>query len=188
VGRDGGRHAGRLRRLVDRRRVPRDRERLADVGRLDLPRIFYAIHPSSPNDRRTPRDFDAEDWAAAIAHLDRTRRVGVVLGIGDDPVPDHPRLVDLTNRTTYLESIEVLKRAAGFLGCASSLSVLAAQRLHPSALAIKGDNPHLARWKHAYYAPHRRFDFLGPSLGALLDKEALFARRDCGCGDRSGGA
>jgi hypothetical protein len=145
------------------------RHRLADIGKFDLPDRFLAVHPYSPNDHRIQRDFGGDDWDALLAHIGRIGLPGVVLNTGDDPIPDHPSLVNLANRTTLPESIEILKRAEGFAGIASCLSVLAAQLFPSNRLAIQGYHPHLEKWKAAYYAPHREFSFLGLHMAELLD-------------------
>src|SRR5262249_27610517 len=131
------------------------RHKVADIGRLGLPERYVAIQPTSPNDRQAglgwrylavhaarpgddaARDFTRADWAWLLRSLRRLDLPGVVLNAGGDPVPDDPRLIDLSGQTSFPESVEVLKGACGFVGIASSLSVLAAQRFDPSVLVVK---------------------------------------------------
>jgi hypothetical protein len=129
-----------------------------------LPREYFVICPYSPNDRRFPRDFTQQDWQDTLGILESRGCHGVVLNVGDDHVPRHPLLVDLSNKTSLLESIEILKSAIGYIGIDSSLSVVAAKLFGPENLRIKSRNPHCYRFAHFYFAPHTDFPFLNPSL------------------------
>jgi hypothetical protein len=141
---------------------------MADVSGLVLPDRYVAICPYSSDKRVRERDFDDADWAATLFWLVKKGLTGVVLTTGGGYVPDTPSLVNLSDRTTVPEAIEVLKRAVGYVGIDSSLSVLGAKLFDPPMLAVKSRNDHCYANKGVYYAPKQRFDFLGHSLTKLL--------------------
>lgn len=129
--------------------------------RPPVPAFYYAISPATVTDKRNnTRDFDRDDWAAVLARLERDAVPGVVLGIGDDPVPEHPLLVNLVNKTTLPESVEVLKGAKGFFGIDSSMSVLAAKLFDRPNLQVKTRHSQLVRTGHIYYAPKTDMSFI----------------------------
>jgi hypothetical protein len=127
---------------------------------------FFVIAPYSPNDRRNPlRDFNNKDWLYTLKFLESHQIFGVVLNIGNDKIPDHPLIVNLSNKTSFQESIEIIKKAIGYIGIDSSLSVLAAQLFDIPNLIIKSNNNHCYCQKHVYYAPRRKFKFIVRRLG-----------------------
>lgn len=152
---------------------------LADVSRFALPTGYVVLAPYSGNVDAAPRDFTAADWDWGLAFLARRRLTGVVLQVAGPGVPRNGRLVDLSDRTTILESIEIVKGAAAFVGCASSLSVIAAQAV-PSL--VKGSNPHLLRHVGDYYPAHDHWRFLVPQLSGATDAD--FSPRVGGGGGR----
>lgn len=140
---------------------------LADISRLELPDRFVVVVPHSPNDpRMRGRNFTEEEWAVVTGWLEREGVHGVILNQGDPCEFRHPRLVDLTGVTTMPESIEVLKKAEGYVGIDSCLSVLAA-KLFEDKLIIKSRNPHCYRHKHIYFAPKKNFKFLVRKITAI---------------------
>lgn len=131
------------------------------VGGLELPDDYIVIVPASENDPRRPdRSFTKQDWSNTFDHLYRNGVKGVVLGTGDYSVPEDSMLIDMTNKTSLLMSIAILKGARGYIGIDSCLSVLAA-KLFDQHLFVKSDDKHLLRWKHVYYAPKKDFSFIG---------------------------
>lgn len=142
----------------------KERHRIAHLmtlGNLPNPVEFIIVCPCTINDRRdSGRDFKDYDWEFLKAYLTKRRCFGVILNIGDDPVPEHPLLINLTNKTSFLESVEILKKASGYIGIDSSLSVLAAKVFSPPHLAIKSNNNHCYIWSAVYYAPQIEQPFL----------------------------
>ena len=137
---------------------------LADVSHLNLPAEFVAVVPYSDNDPNAKgRAFDFGDWSETLHFLHRRRLKGVVLAVGDRKIPDDPSLVDLTNKTTIVEAVEVLRLAKGYVGVDSCLSVVAA-KLFDDILVVKSRNPHLYEWRSVYYAPKKTFDFIMPRV------------------------
>ena len=97
---------------------------------------------------------------------------GVILNLGDDPVPKDDRLIDLSNKTRLGESIEITKRSCAYVGIDTSLSVMAAYVLPRESIIVCTTNVILWEFRHTYYASHTDFDFIVPYLGATKeDKE-----------------
>lgn len=141
------------------------KQKLCDVGSFQLPEKYVAICPYTINDKRNPnRDFDDQDWLNVIDQLRIMGMHGVVLNIGSDRVPNDTSLINLTNKTSILQSVEILKGAKGYIGIDSCLSVLAAKLFDPPFLFIKTQNAHCLNYKHIYYAPKTSFEFLIPRL------------------------
>lgn len=127
-----------------------------------LPKSFAVIHPDTTDWR--PRRIQPEEWTNLIDILHQWNLTGVILNTGKYQSPEHPELLDLSNKTTLPESIEILKRAKGFIGIDSCLSVLASQLFPAERLLIKSKFSHLLTNKQIYYAPHTSFDFIVPAL------------------------
>lgn len=142
---------------------------LADLNGFQIPPNFMAICPYSTDKRIHSRDFDDRDWAVVIYKLIKSNMRGIVLNTGNEYVPENPVIINLSNKTTILEAIEILKRAKGYIGIDSSLSVLAAKLFDYPQLIIKSQNDHCYNNKHIYYAPKTDFNFLGPHIDKLLN-------------------
>lgn len=140
------------------------RHELANVQKFGLPARYAAVCPYSSDKRDAGRDFSAADWRGCLAALERAGLPGVVLNEGGDAVPDDPRLINLTDKTTFLEAAEVLKGASQYVGIDSSLSILAAQVFPADRLAVKTVNPHCLANADCYFAPHKTFPFLVTSI------------------------
>lgn len=129
--------------------------------RNKVTRNYVCICPYSTNDKRDARrDFNTEDWKNTFKLLEEYKTYGIVLNTGNDSIPDHPRLFNLSNKTTMKESIEILKESRGYFGIDSALSVLAAKLFHAPWLIVKSSNNHLYIHARAYYAPQTNFDFI----------------------------
>ncbi len=95
---------------------------VADVSGLNLPSEYDLIAPYTAHTPETEnRNFDAEDWEETLNYLRRTNRIGVVVNAEPLLVPEDERLVNLTNKTTLLQSVEVLKKANGYVGARPAL-------------------------------------------------------------------
>lgn len=136
---------------------------LAKVGKFKLPKEFTLVQPTTPVNNPTQRgirDFRPEDWAGALRVLEERDDVGVVLNVGGDPIPEHPRLIDLTGKTTVAESVEIAKRAHSYLGIDSWLSILCSKFLPRHRLVVLSRNPQFFNDAHIYMAPHAKYDFV----------------------------
>lgn len=138
------------------------------IDQFDLPSEFFLILPSTPANcqaHRQVRDLDQSEWALILDELEEQGIPGVVVnGPGADPAPIHDLIVDLQGQTTYAQSIEIMKHAVGFMGIASSLTVLASQLFQPNAMLVKGPEDNLQMHKHLYFAPITYFHFLRKHL------------------------
>ena len=66
-------------------------------------------------------------------------------------VQEHDLIQDYTNRFGMRQSIEIIRNAVGFIGSASSLSVIAYQLLEETQIIIKGSIPFVAKGRLFYY-------------------------------------
>ena len=174
------------------------RYELADVTHLELPQRFFVIFPQTDDNLPPERNFTSRDWLDALAWIaDAGGRAAVILGGPVDesdrfrrpelsPRPGELDVLDLRGHTSILESIEVLKRAEGYLGIDSWLSVPASRLFRWPKLAIKcvRDTGGI-QWRHVYWYPRAGFlappdktPWLGRSIAeiaARLDRSAVGA-------------
>jgi hypothetical protein len=138
---------------------------LADISHFHLPDGYVVVCPYTINDKRmASRDFDRGDWDRLVARLERTGTPAVVVNQGTDPVPTHPLITDLSNRTTVPEAVEVVKQAKGYFGIDSAFSVVAAKLFDPPMLVVKSQNGHLASNTNVYFAPKTTHTYIRPRL------------------------
>jgi len=140
------------------------KNKMANITHINKSRRNLCVNSYSLNDPNNPRFFTIEEWATILHYLHKNDILGIVLNVGDKSVPEDKHLLNLTNKTTFFEAIELLKESKGFIGVDSSLSVLAAQLFDNNSLIIKSRSHHLWRWKHVYYAPKTNFDFIMPKI------------------------
>lgn len=129
----------------------------------NLPDKFIVIAPNSVMRSQSARkDIDQNEWKNISNYLSQTDQYAVVLGVKEDTynVPSHYRIKNLMGLTSIEESIEILKKANGFIGIDSFLSVLAAQLFDREKILIKSFSIHVMFSKTYYYAPHTKFDFI----------------------------
>ena len=129
----------------------------------NLPDNFIVIAPNSVMRSQAARkDIDQVEWKKISNYLIQTDQYAVVLGVKEQDynIPSHFRIKNLMGLTTIEESIEILKKANGFIGIDSFLSVLAAQLFEKDKLLIKSFSIHVMFSKAYYYAPHKKFDFI----------------------------
>ena len=139
------------------------KKKLADISHFNLPEKYAVIVNCSPSDTRDrKRPLNKKDWKAIFAKLKRHGLKGVVLVKGNNPnVPNHPDIIDMSNQTTVLESIEILKNAKAYYGIDSFLSIIGSRVFSYPNLMVKTTNfKHLYRWRRIYYAPQKNFKFL----------------------------
>lgn len=139
-----------------------------NIDRLSLPEKFLVICPYSTDKRIVERDFSDQDWGECLTILKNRGIQGVVLYQGDCKVPDDPSLIDLSNKTTLTESVEIVKKASGYVGIDSWLSVLAAQRFDQSLIQVKCLSRHCLDNALCYFGPKSNYSFLVPKLDVSL--------------------
>ena len=125
-----------------------------------MPENYVTICPYSNDKRNTARDFTEKEWDYILDYLKQINLNGVILNVGNDEIPNDNNLIDLSNKTTLIESIEILKNSNMYIGIDSCLSVIAAQKFDKNKLIVKSQNPHLTRTKHIYYSPKSSFNFI----------------------------
>lgn len=144
------------------------RETLAELPK-GLPSEFVVIHATTP--KNTPsarqfRDLGGSEWSAILSTLEAWGLPGLVLNSVDEgDTPDDPRLINLSGKTTFAESVEITKRASGYVGIDSCLAFLAAEFLPARRLTIRTRNPFVVEQARNFYAPHLTFPFLVDTIG-----------------------
>jgi heptosyltransferase-3 len=108
----------------DEPRVYIPRQVGAHVDRLRLPSRFLVIHSTS---NETDRDWDDQKWKELIPRITHELGVPVVeVGSGQRPhQPCHVDYINLCGRLSILETAEVIRRAAVFIGIDSGPAHLA---------------------------------------------------------------
>jgi len=137
------------------------RYRLADIERFELPSFYTVVFPYSVN-ASPGREFNDEDWE----YIPKTEIV--VLGTGEFECP--PRAIDLRNKTTICECIEILKASRGYIGVDSFLSVVAAKLFPANKLMVKTLGALCIKARRIYFAPLEDFGFLGYSLKEISSR------------------
>lgn len=125
---------------------------LCGIEQFALPLNYVAICPYSTDKRLASRDFDQADWKATIDYVEQHNITGVVINNGNDVVPNHRLIVNLTNQTNIAQAVEIVKSADGYIGIDSSLSVIATKVHAANQIVIKSGNSHLFHNKAIYYA------------------------------------
>jgi len=120
-----------------------------------VPDKYVVICPCSTDKHGGKRDFSVEDWDAVLLYLSKTGRLGVILNNGQDIMPKSHNLIDLSNKTTMFESIEILKHGDFYIGIDSCLSILAARHFPPNKIMIKSTNTQFYNCEYVYCAPHK---------------------------------
>lgn len=138
----------------------------------DLPKNYVFVSPCSYDKRVKNRDFSESDWDALIKYLS-TGKTGVIINQGDDEIPEHSSLINLSNKTTLNQAIGILSKANEYVGIDSCFSPLATKILQPNKITIKSVNWHCYHFLQPYFAPLKHFDFVGRTI-----VEVLFRKRN----------
>lgn len=144
------------------------RQPLCSLERLKLPDRYFVVHPFSENARTVERDLNPTEWVAALRYIDASGYKIVVVNKGGERMPLPFDALDLSDELSMLEAIEVTKRAAGFVGCASFPAVIAAQSLTSEWLYVKSNRPLKKFFYWLYYAPQESNAFLTDDLLKIL--------------------
>jgi hypothetical protein len=136
------------------------KHRIADISKFNLPESYLVTCPFSTDKRIKTRDFSSTDWNNLLEYLKVVNLKSVVINCGNDESPNSDRLINLSNKTTIPEAIEILKGSKAYVGIDSWLSVLAAQIFSWPYLMIKSNNRHcIDNWR-AYFSPQTTTNFL----------------------------
>jgi hypothetical protein len=139
-------------------------QKIATIKKFDLPNNYVVISPYSTDKRLIGRDFVKQDWDNCLDYLTHTNLNGVIINSGNDFVPNG--VLNLSNKTSVTEAVEILKSAKGYVGIDSWLSVLAAKLFNPPYLQIKSVNKHCYSNADCYYAPQTDFSFIVKEINA----------------------
>ena len=131
------------------------KQKPVDITKFNLPSRYVSICPCSTDKRLMNRDFSVRDWQAVENYLEKTNTIGVVLNNGSDSIPDLKNIINLNNKTSILESIEILKKSKFYIGIDSCMAILAARHFHPFNLMIKSVNGQFYDCQSIYCAPNK---------------------------------
>lgn len=128
---------------------------------------FWVIQDSTPfNTGQNHRDMQPADWEWTLNYLEKRNQRAIVLNaLGGVEPPRHPLIEDLRGRTTVAQSIEILKRATGYLGIDSFLTLLATELFKQPNLWVRCRNPALALEWWQYYPEQPELNFLFENFG-----------------------
>lgn len=104
------------------------RKELANISKFDLPKNYAVIAPYTSHCKSAMtryRQFKPYQWKKAIDFLKKQNLKGIVLSSDYYDVPKCDQIINLNNRTTFLESIEITKNCDAYYGIDSFLSVIA---------------------------------------------------------------
>jgi len=140
---------------------------LCNIGHLELPGRYFVVHPYSENARTPIRDLTDSEWRRVHCTLQARGFPIVIVNKGGIPFAPLAGVIDLTDKLTLIEAIEVTKGAAGFIGAASLFSVIASQLLPKEKLFVKGSGDLKNNFAWFYYAPHVSNSFVVNELNSL---------------------
>lgn len=132
----------------------------------EVARPFVVIVPASSWGAYKGRAFDEDDWAVCLKFLESRNIHGLVLRKENIALPQHPLLLNWQGRTNILETMELVKRADGYVGIDSWVSIFAGLILPACRLAIKAIADFTYTHQMSYYQRRRDFGFLQRKLVA----------------------
>ena len=122
-----------------------------NISSFSLPQRYIVIHPWSDAEVNG-REFNDSDWTNIFNFLDKINAMGVVVNRSDRHPPAHPRLIDLTNKTTLKETFSIITAAESCILCASSLACFATKLFPPHRIWLKGGHEHMfSQWATYFY-------------------------------------
>jgi len=122
-----------------------------NISSFSLPQRYVVIHPWSDAEING-REFDDSDWTNIFNFLDKINAIGVVVNRSEKHPPSHPRLIDLTNKTTLKETFSIITAAESCILCASSLACFATKIFPPNRIWLKGGHDHMfSQWATYFY-------------------------------------
>jgi hypothetical protein len=126
-----------------------------DVSRFNLPERYVVIHPWSDAEI-CGREFNDADWNNILKFLENIDCAGVVVNRSIKSPPDHPNLINLTNKTTIKETWAIIAAAESCILCSSSLACFATKFFPKDRIWIKGGHEFIfSDWAtYFYHGPH----------------------------------
>ena len=122
----------------------------ADIDKFNLPKNYCVIVAWS---KRKEKKFSNYDWKELIKILKIKKIKGVLLNNfyrKDIKIPKNNFLIDLTEKTSLFESIEITKNAKFYVGINGCLSIIAMQK-YPNKCMIKTCLLKKFQWYKIYY-------------------------------------
>jgi hypothetical protein len=106
------------------------------------------------------RNFLHIDYLNTINFLKNNNLVGVIISSNNIVIPedldfDENLLINLSSKTTLLESIEILKISKIYVGIDGLFSIVASKIFTSNNIFIKANNRHLYDNKDIYYFPKK---------------------------------
>jgi hypothetical protein len=151
-------------------------QKIARIKKFNLPSNYIVISPYSTDKRLAGRDFVEKDWDKCFEYLNYTKLNGVVINSGNDFIPSG--VINLSNKTSVTEAVEILKSAKGYIGVDSWLSVLASKLFIQPYLQVKSVNKHCYSNADCYYAPQTDFSFIVKAIQVPLELKKQKNRND----------
>lgn len=108
----------------------------ADLEKFNLPEKYCVVVGWS---KRKEKKFTTKDWKELIKILESKKIKAFVINNfyrDDVKIPKHELLIDMTEKTSLLESIEITKNANLYIGINGCLSIIAMQK-YPRKCMIK---------------------------------------------------
>lgn len=96
------------------------------------------------------RNFTQDDWIGVENYLLKKKMKGIILGVEDGFFPNNKIFLNLTNKTNLFESIELLRKAEGYIGIDSWLCIIAPM-FEVSDIKIKSINTNLLLNYRCYF-------------------------------------
>jgi len=140
-----------------------------DKLEIKLPKKYFVIHPFSDNDPNPEREIIKIEELKISKFLKNNNIKGIIINKTLRATNINiENTIDLTNKTTLRQSMEIVRRASGFIGAASCFSVLASKLFSKEKLFIKGNLYHLIKPQTkeflTYYAPYTINSFIYKKL------------------------
>lgn len=122
-----------------------------DIGQFSLPQRYVVIHPWSDAEI-CGREFNDSDWTSIFRFLNHIGAVGVVVNRSTKAPPDHPNLINLTNKTSIKETWAIISAAESCILCSSSLACFATKVFPKDRIWIKGGHEFIfSDWATYFY-------------------------------------
>ena len=106
---------------------------------------YFVIVPFTTSLSANIRNFNYNDFEKTIKYLECNKKIGIILGKKEDYEKElqnfnNKLIINLINKTSLKESIEILLCAIGYIGIDSFLSVIASKYIRKENLFIKRIN------------------------------------------------
>lgn len=136
------------------------RETAKSIDRLSLPTRFVAIHRTSNIEEK---DWSTSEWRTLVTHIISNSGMHVIeVGLDASPLLENPKFISLCGRLSLLETAEVIRRAAFFIGVDSAPAHMANAWRRPAMVLFSGG--WLGDWSpyDGFFAEEGSAQFLRP--------------------------